>query len=120
MPQCTEMSTIVNEVSGTTSMKTWKFEIFHSEFVDGIRQYKYIDGAVPLVSCIGKVQLELFKLSKLIQHRLFTFEYYQMSTKMQSFILPYFHTIYYIRHVTSFLHSGTSHGNGVISEKASI
>ena len=106
MPQCTEMSTIVNEVSGTTSMKKWRFEIFHSEFVDGIRQYKYIDGAVPQVACIGKVQLEPFKLSKLIQHRLFTFEYYQMSSKIQSFtmcvygMLPYFHTICYIRHVT--------------------
>ena len=93
MPQCTEMSTIVNEVSGTTSMKKWRFEIFHSEFVDGIRQYKYIDGGVPQVACIGKVQLEPLKLSKLIQHRLFTFEYYQMSSKM-------LHTICYIRHVT--------------------
>ena len=66
------MSTIVNEVSGTTSMKKWKFEIFHSEFVDGIRQTKYIDGAVPQVTCIGKVQLEPFELSK---YRFFTFEY---------------------------------------------
>ena len=98
------MSTIVNEVSGTTSMKKWKFEIFHSEFVDGIRQYKYIDGAFPQVACIGKVQLEPFKLSKLIQHRLFTFEYYQMSSKMQSFMLPYFHTICYIRHITYLPH----------------
>ena len=55
MLQSTEMSTIVNEVTGTTSTKTWIFEIFHSEFVYGIRQTCSIDGAVPKVDFIGKV-----------------------------------------------------------------
>ena len=78
MPQSTtEMSTIVNEVSGTTSMKIWKFEIFHSEFVDGIRQ-ACIDGAIEKhTKSIGKAEFEPFK-----------------------FIMPYFLTICYIRYVT--------------------
>ena len=25
-------------------VKKWKFEIFHSEFVDGIRQTEFVDG----------------------------------------------------------------------------
>ena len=48
------MDTIVN-VSGTTSTKKWTFEIFHSKFVDGIRQ-TCIDGAGEKIDCIGRVQ----------------------------------------------------------------